>query len=70
MQKHAHAFVCSPQADRLVHNLPSTLLPVFAIINHHLHPLLPWSPIDLLYPKVPFKSHSAPRPPQTPAASS
>src|SRR5712664_237822 len=39
-------------------------------INHDLHPLLPWSPIDLLYPKVPFKSHSTPHPPQTPAASS
>jgi len=26
--------------------------------------------IDLLHPKPPFKSHSAPRPPQTPAASS
>jgi hypothetical protein len=25
---------------------------------------------DLLRPKAPFKSHSAPRPPQTPAASS
>src|SRR5207244_2460550 len=39
-------------------------------INHHLHPLLPCSPIALLYPKLQFISHSAPRPPQPQAAPS
>ncbi len=38
--------------------------------THDLNPVLRGLLINLLRPKLPFKSHSSPRPPQTPAASS
>ncbi len=50
---------------------PSTnTLAALCTTAHGLDPLLQCLPIDPLRPKPPFKSHSAPRPPQTPAASS
>ena len=39
-------------------------------ITAELLPLSPGSPDALLASRLPFKSHSSPRPPQTPAASS
>jgi len=39
-------------------------------IKHDLDPVLHRFPISLLHPKLLFKSHSAPHPTQTPAASS
>src|ERR1700739_589352 len=42
----------------------------FCTTAHGLDRLFRCLLIDLLRPKPPFKSHSAPRPPQTPAASS
>src|SRR5438874_11082010 len=50
---------------------PSTNIPAaLCTTAHSLDRLLRCPPIDLLRPKLPFKSHSAPRPPQSPAASS
>src|SRR5262252_438788 len=50
---------------------PSTNPPAaLCTIAHGLDRLFRCLTIDLLRPKPPFKSHSAPRPPQTPAASS
>jgi len=52
-------------------SLPSTNTPaVLGSIALGLDRLFRFLPADLLHPKPPFKSHSAPRPPQTPAASS
>src|SRR5947209_4255289 len=50
---------------------PSTNTPAaLCTTAHGLDQLLQCLPINLLRPKLPFKSHSAPRPPQPPAASS
>src|SRR5262252_5540523 len=49
---------------------PSTNPPAaLCTTAHGLDRLFRCLTIDLLRPKPPFKSHSAPRPPQTPAAS-
>jgi hypothetical protein len=51
--------------------LPSANIPAaLGTTAHCPDPLFRFLPIDLLHPKPPFKSHTAPRPPQTSAASS
>jgi site-specific recombinase XerD len=52
-------------------SLPSANTPVvLGSTAHGPDRLFRFLPINLLHSKPPFKSHSAPRPPQTPAASS
>jgi len=52
-------------------SLPSANTPaVLGSIAYGLDRLFQFLPTDRLHPKPPFKSHTAPRPPQTPAASS
>jgi hypothetical protein len=70
VREHAHALVYPSQADGLFRDLPPILFHVPASRDTILTGVLRCLLIDLLLPKLPFKSHSSPRPPQTPAASS
>jgi len=66
---HPCACVSSPRRSPLIPPFPDTLSSPYSR-THDLNLSLRSLVIDLLHSKLPFKSHSAPRPPQTPAASS
>jgi hypothetical protein len=68
--QHAGASVCPPLDPSPLSRPSSRTWPSLSSTRHGIDRLFLRQLTQPLRPKLPFKSHSAPRPPQTPAASS